>query len=804
MSLNEVIKNQEVIFVGPKELKDYFFVSKKEDPFLNFKYFTLDELVKNINGNYLDKNVLKLALHYFEEYSFSLVKEVSKFCFYSLDINKCENSKIINFCKLIEEKGYKKVNNDFIELLKLRKVIFINLSPSSYVKNLIKSLNLKNYEFKEIDDFVEMNNEHSYHEFFNIGEEIKYSLNTVLSKVYEGKNLSDYEIILDTSRYDYYLKLFLTNLKVPVNLNINKTYKDSQIFKSLYQLIDDNFLVLNYLNENKEKFDESEFKDIFNLLSFYEIDSLKNKKINFKEILSNQVLPSEQFVNALNFNNSLSFSKNKELYVLGLDNTFLPKVIKDNGLFSFDFLVKNGFDSLDETNLMKSKIEETFLKQKKITFISYHFKDNSGKYSKSYYLDALNYKKEENETLSKEFIEDVSKLYYRNYYDIYKRNGIQNEELAQYKKAFNGEFIKTFNPEFKRFDSYKIDQNVKYSYTNLKEIHLCPFSYFVNDVLKGNINSQNIYQKYGVLTHAILEDVYKNNFNFDKSCQKAIQRLNYFNVEIDEKEKILLKRFLFELKQTIEKIILPHKENMSFFKNYSEKSIEISEEIPLYSFSDDEFPLIKNEEIKITLKGKIDSILETKNSHLFLVDYKTGNDTFSKNNVFKYQLDLQLPTYLYLIEKTSDPDLKDKDVDGIFIERIVANDGRFYNFMFPEKEDFENLKYNGAFINQYDDIKDFDFRLSEPQSVSEFVAGLSLTSAKKPTINKKGSRASSRDDFIKMSKIVEDNLITSIQKIAFGSFHIKPFYKGKSNVACTFCNDFDICFKKDKVAEDDE
>ena len=804
MSLKEVIKNQEVIFVGPKELKDYFFVSKKEDPFLNFKYFTLDELVKNINGNYLDKNVLKLALHYFEEYSFTLVKEVSKFCFYSLDINKCENSKIINFCKLIEEKCYKKVNNDFIELLKLRKVIFINLSPSSYVKNLIKSLNLKNYEFKEIDDFAEMNNEHSYHEFFNIGEEIKYSLNTVLNKVYEGKNLSDYEIILDTSRYDYYLKLFLTNLKVPVNLNLNKTYKDSQIFKSLYQLIDDNFLVLNYLNENKEKFDENEFKDIFNLLSFYEIDSLKNKKINFKEILSSQVLSSEQFVNALNFNNSLSFSKNKEVYVLGLDNTFLPKVIKDNGLFSFDFLVKNGFDSLDETNLMKSKIEEAFLKQKKITFISYHFKDNSGKYSKSYYLDALNYKKEENKTLSKEFIEDVSKLYYRNYYDIYKRNGIQNEELAQYKRAFNGEFIKTFNPEFKRFDSYKIDENVKYSYTNLKEIHLCPFSYFVNDVLKGNINSQNIYQKYGVLTHAILEDVYKNNFDFDKSYQKAIQRLNYFNVEIDEKEKILLKRFLFELKQTIEKIILPHKENMSFFKNYSEKSIEISEDIPLYSFSNDEFPLVKKEEIKITLKGKIDSILETKNCHLFLVDYKTGNDTFSKNNVFKYQLDLQLPTYLYLIEKTSDPGLKDKDIDGIFIERIVANDGRFYNFMFPEKEDFENLKYNGAFINQYDDIKDFDFKLTEPQSISEFVAGLSLTSAKKPTINKKGSRASSRDDFIKMSKIVEDNLITNIQKIAFGSFHIKPFYKGKSNVACTFCKDFDICFKKDKVAEDDE
>ena len=92
MSLQDIIGQEEIIFVGPSELKDYFFESKKENPFLNFKYFTLDNLIKNLVGNYLDKEVIKLGLKTFNEYTYSLVKEVSKFCFYSLDINKSKNN----------------------------------------------------------------------------------------------------------------------------------------------------------------------------------------------------------------------------------------------------------------------------------------------------------------------------------------------------------------------------------------------------------------------------------------------------------------------------------------------------------------------------------------------------------------------------------------------------------------------------------------------------------------------------------------------------------------------------------------
>ena len=87
---------------------------------------------------------------------------------------------------------------------------------------------------------------------------------------------------------------------------------------------------------------------------------------------------------------------------------------------------------------MKNKLETAFLKQKNIVFVSYHFKDNNGKYSASYYLDALNFKKVNNENLEKEYIEDVSKLYYRNSLDAFARSGIVSDELEEYKKSFDG------------------------------------------------------------------------------------------------------------------------------------------------------------------------------------------------------------------------------------------------------------------------------------------------------------------------------------------------------------------------------
>ena len=806
MSLKDIIGNEEIIFVGPRELKDYFFDERKHDPFLNFKYFTLDELIKNLKGNYLDKNVIKLGYQFFPEYTYSLIKEVSKFVYYSLDISKCENEKIVEFCRVLEKNQYLKFNEDFLNLLKNRKIIFINLKESSYIKNFIKTFSLINFEYREIDEIVEENTNLNYYEFFNIGEEIRYAFNKVLNEIFLNKKPNEFMMILDLDRYDYYLNLFSSNLDIPINFKTIKTLKDTEIYKDIYSKIEDDFSVVNYLDTNKGKYNEEEFNLVKDTLSFYEIDSLKNKRLNFKEIMSSIRLDKDVYSNGLDFSSSIYFSKSKKIYVLGLDNTFLPKVIKDNNLFSYDYLVKNGFDSLDETNTMKNKLEMSFLKQKNINFVSFHFKDNSGKYSLSYYLTSLPFKKLNSEELKNEYIKDVSYLYYRNKFDDYERTGIISEELKNYKATFGNAFISNFNPNFTRLTSYEFNETKPFSYSSLKEFHECPFNYFCDNILNVSKNEDSIYQKYGTLAHAILEDVYLPNFDFEKSLTKAIEKLNYFGKKIDEKEQILLNRFLFEIKQAINYIILPHKNDMSFLTSYSEKNLEVNVKVPALSFSYKDNVLASDEVAYNTkFKGKIDSIIETNESNLFVIDYKTGSDTFSKKNVFDYQLDLQLPTYIYLIEKSNDKDLVNKPVQGVFLEKIVANQGRFYNFYSPTQDDLDTLRYDGAFIDDLNAMLTFDHALNDKNVKSKYVVGLETNSNGKK-LSKKGSgrtKALTFTEFNSMRDVVEANYIESVKKIANGSFHIEPFKKGKIYIGCQFCKNFDICFKRNKQMEDE-
>lgn len=66
---------------------------------------------------------------------------------------------------------------------------------------------------------------------------------------------------------------------------------------------------MSYLEDNKDKFNDEEYQFIFDLLSFYEIDNLTNKKINFKEILSSQSLNGEVYKNAVEFKKVFSLVK---------------------------------------------------------------------------------------------------------------------------------------------------------------------------------------------------------------------------------------------------------------------------------------------------------------------------------------------------------------------------------------------------------------------------------------------------------------------------------------------------------------
>ena len=137
-----------------------------------------------------------------------------------------------------------------------------------------------------------------------------------------------------------------------------------------------------------------------------------------------------------------------------------------------------------------------------------------------------------------------------------------------------------------------------------------------------------------------------------------------------------------------------------------------------------------------------------------------------------------------MIQESNDQNLKDKPIDGVFLEKIIGSNGRFYNYLDPEEDDLTCLKYDGAFLNDYDSMLKFDHTLNEPGAKSKYVYGLMLTKnyglmlTKKMAISRLGAgqyHALSRQELDNFALIVDKNFNECVEKIAFGSFHIQPY-----------------------------
>ena len=142
-----LLNDKEVILVVPNELNSYFFEVRKKFPRLNFKLFTLNNLFKELRGDYLNDEVIKLGFKLFPNLTYSSIKEVSELIFKSFKINESNNDELIEFNNKLIEANLLKINEDFKNLLLSKEVLFVNFKASNLVKTLINELGLINYRF---------------------------------------------------------------------------------------------------------------------------------------------------------------------------------------------------------------------------------------------------------------------------------------------------------------------------------------------------------------------------------------------------------------------------------------------------------------------------------------------------------------------------------------------------------------------------------------------------------------------------------------------------------------------------------
>ena len=142
---------------------------------------------------------------------------------------------------------------------------------------------------------------------------------------------------------------------------------------------------------------------------------------------------------------------------------------------------------------------------------------------------------------------------------------------------------------------------MEFSYSSLNDYFECPFRFYLSRVLNLDSFEETFSTKAGNFAHKVFENMYKSNFDIDK---EIMDNLPFY--EFKNEEKYLLERFIINIKVCYE-LIKERIEDKNITKTYSEKKLKTT---------------LKNGFI---FKGTIDSIVETDNKNIFVIDYKSGS-----------------------------------------------------------------------------------------------------------------------------------------------------------------------------------
>jgi len=750
--VNEILSNKikDAIIIAPNELRNYFILLKNNEFNLNYKFFTKDEVLKELFGTYNEQAIRYLMKENHETYN-TAKKHLNYLTSGSLNLF---NHEALDKQNLIYKDEYSK------KLYGMSVVLFIGYSKDDLeIKHIIDFLDLKNYEFYTIKGLDLKENNREYCSFESKGQEVRYVLNKIAESLKNtNKKPSDIEIICNLSDYKFYLSTFSNSLGIPLNFSERDTLFETYSAK----------LILNNLDNIKEVFaDETSFRndvDNFKLIkylyNFYDLENDQNLAIDLIQILKDFKVKEPKYVNGVKVISSLSFDETKDYYLLGAIDSFLPKIYDDNDLIGDKVKLENSLTTSIIKNEYSFDITLAFLKFNKLISISYP--RENGKNEIAFLLEHNGFKEKKITVMLNQYSSKVAEFYFYDYnfkYNFFKE---ENTEFPFLKNNFD---VKTFYSHAYNMILEKNLEKRKYSFSSIENYIECPFRYYCDKVLKLNYFEDSIATNFGKFGHAIFEHVYDTDFDFDKVVAEVKEDFVF-----SSKEEVLLYRFLAELKTVVLKI---QKQNSKYplSKTYHEKNIDLDFD-------------------KYFLTGQVDRINFYKNS-LVIIDYKTGNNFSFDDYFFKnFALSMQLPTYLLMMSKLDE--FKNYKVGALLYQPIGAK--KFYNYYSPNKEAINGKKMSGLVNGDKDILCEFDGSiLFDP---SEYILGAKLNSNNQ-VAGTSGLIVLSNDEFRILTEYANNFYLKFDEQICNNEFQISPYKINERDEACTYCNYKDICYHDD-------
>jgi len=834
--INKIIdyKNESLLIITPDNIKINILkdLSKKGlfdttwmnlNSFINKLTYQIDEYAEIYLMKEFDYNYDSVKTYLNQIINTLYIDEVTLLDYELEKYNKVQE--IINYLK---NNHLLTKDDKFLNLIKKKKIIIYGYSKLTNLQNrILKDIN---YEFlnSEIDIHnVKVENiKHLYQcetsevEFYQLAEKIAELISN-------GVDISDIKIInLNNLHFKTFKRIF-DLYQIPVNYE-EKTPLwyfpiTKEIVNNLFNYSIDEFnKYIKNLKELELEILDKVIKIINPIYVLKDRFDLNLIKLIIKNKLINSYFTEKKNINAIDII-SLEEAKslnNKHLFIINFNQGSLPKVIMDEDYYSDNIKIKNNLDDTLILNEINKLDVISVLNTNNSFYLSYILKENKKELIKSSIINELNLKeKEEKKELSySQYAKEFNKYLYTKELDLYYKYHIQNDELFLLNSTYEedvpyNKYSNKFTGVSKKLLDSKLNNKIKLSYSSIDTYNKCAFRYYVEKILKININENDFSTYRGSLFHYVLSKMYDENFDYSSSIEEFIKN-NPF--ALTNKEKMILTNLIEEIPFILETI--------------KEQEQEINYQDHLLEANFNVYKTSKQYGYNLHLDGYIDKILyrqiknelnEVLKTYLMVLDYKTYEPTIDLK-LIPHGLSLQLLIYYYLIK--NDERLKNPILGGFYIQPILAlnaNADDEFKYIDEKKKKLQLAGYTnidlpdeGAFL------KDLNCR--------KVVKSLSITQEGKFSSL---SKIIDNKQIEELMKEVEKQITKTADNIYLGQFDINPksyssakrltkkqieegittkTFSESKNIGCEFCEYHDLCYMTNenleeiKGGEDDE
>lgn len=747
---------------------------------LNFlkrvSFITLKDFISRVTFDYDEKAIYYVMKEFHLDYDVTLTYLSNMRLVFLMDnkeiLNKYEKVKVklINdIYKFLEENKYLIYNKLFIASLKNKKIVYIK--NESILKEDLRLLEMNNVEIIDLAENQKNKINRTIFECKNIEEE----LHLVLEKICEllinkvninqikiaGINNDDYSIV--KTMFDFY--------KIPINI---------PDFIPINQL--NNIDIDNY---EPEKYENNEITlKIVSLINSLDLPKDEIYKIILAKKLEKMYVENERYINAveiIDINDTL-FYKDDYVFIIGVNEGIIPHLYKDDDFFKDSIKLKYHFSTSSDKNISVRNIIKNIFETHQNLYLSYRLFGTSEELYPSSIIKELDMKVVNNNLLISNYSEKYNKVLLIRYLDLFVKYGIKNEYIKLLYSTFDISYLK-YDNTYKKIDKDKfltsINDKIDLSYTKVNSYYECEFKFYLDYILRLSKYEDTFPIFIGNLFHYVLSKAFLAEFNFDDTYLTYINNSKY---ELNAKEKFLLNRLkeelLFIIKVINEQLMLT-----TYDKAMYEKNINISSSL---SFN--------GKNIKTNFTGIIDKLLykEIKDeygnitTYISVIDYKTSNNVRINIDLIDYGLSLQLPIYIYLLNKTSLlPNIK---IGGVFIQNILNKSIKAKDETEYDKNKRDNYKLNGYLSRNNGD---FDLTVEN----SSLIKGIRQ---KKDGDFYSYSKVLSTTDIEQIYDKVNEKINNAFVNILNCEFNINPKMINGNDISCIYCTYSDICYKSYK------